>query len=143
MKARVVSAVGVALLGSVALVVVTNRSILRVCADPNNLPFSNDRLEGFENRLAEALAEDLNRSLEYVWWAERRRFIRHTLIAGECDAMMGVARTLESAHTSDSYYRSSYVFIWKHDRRGHSATIHRPASFAIKTYRPSAWLRAQ
>ena len=50
MKARVVSAVGVALLGSVALVVVTNRSILRVCADPNNLPFSNDRLEGFDRR---------------------------------------------------------------------------------------------
>src|SRR5262249_26112940 len=58
---------------------------LRVCADPNNLPFSNERLEGFENKLAELIAHDLNATLTYTWWAQRRGFIRNTLKAATCD----------------------------------------------------------
>src|SRR5690606_33616764 len=71
------------------------RRVLRVCADPNNLPFSNDRLEGLENRLASLIADDLGRALEWVWWAQRRGFLRNTLNAGACDVVMGVPASME------------------------------------------------
>src|ERR1700712_2998013 len=63
---------------------------LRVCADPNNLPFSNQQGEGLENKLAELLARELGAPLEYTWWAQRRGFIRNTLAAGRCDVVIGV-----------------------------------------------------
>jgi quinoprotein dehydrogenase-associated probable ABC transporter substrate-binding protein len=84
---------------------------LRVCADPNNLPFSNDRQEGFENALARLLATDLERPLAYVWWPQRRGFIRNTLNAGACDVVMGVPAGFDLALTTRAYYRSSYVFV--------------------------------
>jgi mxaJ protein len=85
--------------------------VLRVCADPNNLPFSNDDLEGFENRIAELVGEELNARIEYVWWAQRRGFIRNTLREGICDAVMGVPARLETTRTTAPYYTSSYVFV--------------------------------
>jgi mxaJ protein len=95
-------------------------SALRVCADPDNLPFSNARGEGFENRLAEQLAADLGRRLEYTWWAQRRGFLRNTLRAGRCDVVLGVPARLEGAWTTRPYYRSSYVFV---ERRGRGKAI--------------------
>src|SRR5437879_2623527 len=68
---------------------------VRVCADPNNLPFSNDAGEGFENRIAELLAHDLDVPLEYRWWAQRRGFVRNTLRAGDCDIVIGVPKGYE------------------------------------------------
>jgi quinoprotein dehydrogenase-associated probable ABC transporter substrate-binding protein len=91
-------------------------SPLRVCADPNNLPFSNDRREGFENKLADMLASDLGTSVHYTWWAQRRGFIRHTLNASECDVVMGVPSSFDLAQTSRPYYRSTYVFVSRRDR---------------------------
>ena len=90
---------------------------LRVCADPNNLPFSNARGEGFENKLAEMLAEDAGTRVEYTWWAQRRGFVRNTLRAGDCDVLMGVPTRFELAETTTPYYRSSYVFVSREDRR--------------------------
>jgi mxaJ protein len=90
---------------------------LRVCADPDNLPFSNARGEGFENRIAERLADDLGRRLEYTWWAQRRGFLRHTLRAGACDVVIGVPARMEGAWATRPYYRSSYVFVERRDRR--------------------------
>jgi mxaJ protein len=84
---------------------------LRVCSDPNNLPFSNQQGEGLENKLAELLARELGAPLEYTWWAQRRGFIRNTLAAGRCDVVMGVPKELELALTTQPYYRSSYVFV--------------------------------
>jgi mxaJ protein len=89
---------------------------LRVCADPDNLPFSDARGQGFENRLAEQLARDLGRPLTYTWWAQRRGFLRETLRAGRCDVILGVPARLEGAWTTRSYYRSSYVFVERRDR---------------------------
>ena len=63
---------------------------LRVCADPNNLPFSNQRLEGFENRIADLLARDMNPTVDYTWWAQRRGFILNTLKASDCDVVIGL-----------------------------------------------------
>jgi quinoprotein dehydrogenase-associated probable ABC transporter substrate-binding protein len=86
---------------------------LRVCADPNNLPFSNERGEGFENALAELIAADLGRRVQYTWWPQRRGFIRMTLNAGVCDVVMGLPEDFEMASTTDPYYRSSYAFVTK------------------------------
>jgi quinoprotein dehydrogenase-associated probable ABC transporter substrate-binding protein len=90
--------------------------VLRVCADPNNLPFSNERGEGFENKIAELLARDLNERLEYTWWAQRRGFFRSTLRAGVCDVVLGVPSSFELAATTAPYYRSTYVFVYRKDR---------------------------
>lgn len=90
--------------------------VIRVCADPNNLPFSNDAREGFENRIAELLAADRGVRLEYTWWAQRRGFIRNTLQAGACDVVMGVPSGYELTRTSRPYYRSTYVFTVRRDR---------------------------
>src|SRR3954470_20068294 len=68
---------------------------LRVCADPNNLPFSNEQQQGFENRIAELVARDLNAKLSYVWYAQRRGFTRNTLGANKCDAFIGVPPSLQ------------------------------------------------
>src|SRR5436190_6896926 len=92
------------------------RPLLRVCADPNNLPFSNARAEGFENRIAALLARDLGADLRYTWWAQRRGFVRNTLGAGECDVLVGAPARLQRVLTTTPYYRSSYVFVYRKDR---------------------------
>jgi mxaJ protein len=90
--------------------------VLRVCADPNNLPFSNQRGEGFENKIAELLAHDLGERVEYTWWAQRRGFFRNTLKAGICDVVIGLPSGFEMALTTKPYYRSTYVFLYRKDR---------------------------
>jgi mxaJ protein len=94
----------------------TAASELRVCADPNNLPFSNERQEGFENRIAEIVARDLNAKVRYTWWAQRRGFVRNTLNARECDILIGVPSSFERTSTTIPYYRSTYVFVTRRDR---------------------------
>jgi mxaJ protein len=89
---------------------------LRVCADPNNLPFSNEREEGLENRLAGILAAEMGARVEYTWWPQRRAFLRNTLRAGECDVVMGVPSSWELVHATQPYYRSTYVFVYPADR---------------------------
>jgi mxaJ protein len=88
---------------------------LRVCADPNNLPFSNAAREGFENKIVEVLAKDLGAEVTYTWWAQRRGFIRNTLKAGLCDLVPGVPAATEMLRTTAPYYRSSYVFLTRED----------------------------
>ncbi len=90
---------------------------LRVCADPNNLPFSNQRREGLENRLADLVAGEMGTSVSYVWWPQRRGFVRNTLGAGTCDVIMGVPTHLPSVLTTRPYYRSAYVFVTRADRK--------------------------
>ncbi len=96
---------------------------LRVCADPNNLPFSNARGEGFENKLASLVAGELGARVEYVWWAQRRGFIRNTLRANHCDVVMGVPTSLELTLPTRPYYRSTYAFLYKEGSR-----------FAVRTF---------
>jgi len=90
---------------------------LRVCADPNNLPFSDRAGAGFENRIAALLARDRHERLDYVWWAQRRGFVRNTLNAGVCDVVIGMPRDSETVRTTRPYYRSGYVFVTRQDRR--------------------------
>jgi quinoprotein dehydrogenase-associated probable ABC transporter substrate-binding protein len=100
---------------------------LRVCADPNNLPFSNEREEGFENRIAELIAREMHADVEYTWWAQRRGYIRNTLGAGACDVLIGVPVDLERVATTKPYYRSSYAFVYRADRGLRIASFDDPA----------------
>src|SRR6187549_3033397 len=79
--------------------------VLRVCADPNNLPYSNERQEGFENRIAELVAREMKAELQYVWWAQRRGYIRNTLRAGLCDLFIGMPTGLDMVLVTRPYYR--------------------------------------
>jgi mxaJ protein len=102
-------------------------STLRVCSDPNNLPFSSVRGDGFENRIADLLARDLGTTVEYTWWAQRRGFLRETLNAGKCDVVMGLPSGSETARTTTPYYRSTYVFVTRTSRRLRIASFDDPA----------------
>jgi len=85
--------------------------VLAVCADPANLPYSDDQLQGFENRLAELLAADLNATVRYTWNMQRRSFLRRTLHAGACDVVLGLPSGLQGVLQTRPYYTSSYVFV--------------------------------
>lgn len=89
---------------------------LRVCSDPNNLPFSNEARQGFENHIADVIGRDLNMPVQYTWWAQRRGFIRNTINAGLCDVVMGTPSSMDMLLTTRSYYRSTYVFVTRRDR---------------------------
>ena len=90
---------------------------LRVCADPNNLPFSNAAGEGFENQVVQLLAKDLGAQVRYTWWAQRRGAVRNTLNAGDCDVIPGMASSADMTGTTDPYYRSTYVFVSRADHK--------------------------
>lgn len=105
---------------------------LRVCADPNNLPFSNQQQQGFENKIAEIVARDLNAKLTYVWYAQRRGFARNTLNAHKCDLLVGIPASFDRVSTTVPYYRSTYVFVTRRDRRIKLASFDDPA---LKTLR--------
>jgi mxaJ protein len=105
--------------------------VLRVCADPNSLPFSNRAEAGFENELARLVAGALGKRLEYFWWAQRRGYIRNTLRAQRCDVVMAAPAGADRLLTTQPYYRSSYVFV---RRRGMPAlrTLDDPALRTLK-----------
>jgi quinoprotein dehydrogenase-associated probable ABC transporter substrate-binding protein len=90
--------------------------LLRVCSDPNNLPFSNAKGEGFENRLAQLIAGELHATVAYTWHAQRRGFVRETLRANQCDLIMGVPSSFELVLPTRPYYRSTYVFVQRATR---------------------------
>jgi mxaJ protein len=89
---------------------------LKVCADPNNLPFSNRAARGFENRIADMLGRELHERVEYTWWAQRRGFVRNTLNSGACDLVVGTIAGMDMLATTRPYYKSTYVFVSRRDR---------------------------
>ncbi|HXT14366.1 MAG TPA: substrate-binding domain-containing protein [Gemmatimonadaceae bacterium] len=91
------------------------REALRVCSDPNNLPFSDSLQHGFENRIASMLASDMHARLEYTWWPQRRGFVRNTLKAGDCDVVIGVPSGYDMVAATAPYYQSTYVFVTRAD----------------------------
>jgi mxaJ protein len=93
-----------------------NKRVLRITSDPNNLPFSNDRREGFENKIAELIAHELDATLEYSWRAQRRGFFRETLKENRCDVVLSVPAHFDMALTTAPYYRSTYVFVYRNNR---------------------------
>ena len=100
-------------------VIAEEREVFRVCADPNNLPFSNQARDGFENHLADLLARDLGMPVAYTWFPQRMGFIRNTLKARDpardgykCDVVMGVPQHYDRAITTEPYYRSTYALVY-------------------------------
>jgi len=110
----VASAVLTALVGQSSA---TNARKLRVCSDSNNLPFSNAQGEGFENKIAELIADDLHADLKYYWFAQRRGFIRNTLNAHNCDVVIGIPVQVELVRPTKPYYESGYVFVQRADAK--------------------------
>ena len=87
--------------------------VLRVCADPRNLPFSNEKGEGFENKLAELFAEKLQKKLDYMYFPQATGFVRMTLGAHRCDVIMGFPQGDELAQGTNPYYRTAYALVAK------------------------------
>jgi quinoprotein dehydrogenase-associated probable ABC transporter substrate-binding protein len=109
--------------------------VLRVCSDPNNLPYSNRAQQGFENKIAELIAADLHLSLEYTWFPQRMGFIQNTLKSWDddqqryrCDLVIGVPEGFDMSDTTQAYYRSSYALVVK--TTGPLANIHSPEQLA-------------
>jgi mxaJ protein len=121
-----------ALMGTCAIGQSQERTTLRVCADPNNLPFSDRNGRGFENKLAEMIATELQEHVAYTWWAQRRGFIRNTLKAGDCDVVVGVPFHYDLVTTTKPYYRSSYVFVSRADRNLRLTSLQDPRLHSLK-----------
>jgi mxaJ protein len=85
----------------------------RVCADPDNMPYSTQKGEGFENKIAEVLAKDLGKDLTYEFWLDRQGYLRNTINAQRCDVIIGMGSDVDSLRNSKPYYRSGYVFIYR------------------------------
>ena len=105
---------------------------LRVCADPNNLPFSNRKGEGLENHLAQLIATELKAGVQYTWYPQRRGFLRNTLAADSCDVVMGIPTGAERVLTTRPYYRSTYVFVSRKDRHLDVRSFDSPALKKLK-----------
>ncbi len=85
----------------------------RVCTDPDNLPFSNNKQEGFEDKIAAVLAKDLGKKLSFMYAFNRFGFLRNTIKAKRCDILMGVPPDYDPVMTSKPYYRTGHVFVWR------------------------------
>lgn len=106
---------------------IAERGQLRVCADGNNLPFSNRDGEGFENGIAEMMAEELGVPVSYVWAPQVMGFVRNTLDLGVCDVIIGVAAGYEQVQNTNAYYRSVYSLVVPEDSDLGATSLQDPA----------------
>ena len=98
--------------GSIELV---DPHVFRACADPRDLPFSNEAGEGFENKIAELFAHKLGKSVAYTFYPDATGFIRNTLNAHRCDVVLGIAQGDDLVQPTSPYYRTSYVAAYRQD----------------------------
>jgi len=115
-----------------AVFAATPDKALRVCADPNNLPFSNRSGQGFENKIAETIARELGEPVQYTWWPNKRNYPRNTLDAKRCDVILGVPADLGAALTTAPYYRSGYVAVYRKNSGLHIRSFDDPALRRLK-----------
>lgn len=119
---------------------------LRVCADPNNLPFSNDAEMGFENKIVELIANELGRKVQYTWFPQTVGFVRQTLRVRECDLIPGIATTSQLVQNTNPYYRSTYTMVYRADSGIKATSIEDPAiknkRFGVVAGTPPATLLA-
>lgn len=105
---------------------VLSRSELRVCADPNNLPFSNEQEQGFENKIAHVVGAELNLPVSYFWFPQVMGFVRNTLQARNCDLVIGTIAGGDIMQTTNPYYYSTYVMVVRSDRKDSLSGIDDP-----------------
>jgi quinoprotein dehydrogenase-associated probable ABC transporter substrate-binding protein len=95
---------------------IVDRSELKVCADPNNLPFSDEKQQGFENKIAELIGAELGLKVNYAWFPQVVGFVRNTLRARLCDLVMGTVAGDDIMQTTNPYYFTTYVMFYRSDR---------------------------
>jgi mxaJ protein len=134
----------VAIASAVALLCVPGRAVadaakpqaqgkeLRVCGDPNNMPFSNEKLEGIENRIAEVIAKDLGATVAYFWWPHQRGVVKRVLNAKHCDVMLGIPKGYDPVLWTKPYYRTGYVMVYRKDRKLKLRSLDDPALKTLK-----------
>jgi len=105
---------------------------LGVCADSNDLPMSNRKLQGFENKIAGLIAADLHATLRYTWYPQRRSFLRKTLKAGLCEVVMGVPASLQGISSTRPYYASTYAFVTARQRHSRALGFDDPELHSLK-----------
>jgi len=107
--------------------------VLHIASDPNNLPFSNEREEGFENKIAALIANDLGATIEYNWFAQRRGFFREAVKHGPSDIVMGVPTVdFERVLPTRPYYRSTYCFVYRKSSPAQIKSFDDPALHKLK-----------
>ena len=100
---------------------------IRVCADPDNLPYSNEERQGFENKIAEVIAQELGASLDYYWWPAQMGMVRNTLQKDRCDVLISIPMGFDPVLWTKPYYRSSYLLAYRSDRKLGVRTLDDPA----------------
>jgi mxaJ protein len=105
---------------------------IRVCADPDNLPYSNQELQGFENKIAELVAQELGTTVSYYWWPHQMGLIRKTLQANQCDVLIAIPKGYDLVLWTKPYYRSTYLLAYRKDRNLGVRSLDDPA---LKTMR--------
>src|SRR5271166_2842913 len=95
---------------------VVDRSELKVCCDPNNLPFSDEKQGGFENKIAALIGAELGLKVDYAWFPQVIGFVRNTLRAHLCDLVMGTVAGDEVMQTTNPYYFTTYVMFYRSDK---------------------------
>lgn len=109
-----------------------DRSELRVCADPNNLPYSDEKKEGFENKIAELIGAELDLKVDYVWFPQVIGFVRNTLRAHLCDLVVGTVAGDEIMQTTNPYYFTTYVMFYRSDKGFDFAGPHDPRLASLR-----------
>jgi mxaJ protein len=108
------------------------KKALRVCGDPNNMPFSNQKLEGIENEIAAVLAKDLGWEVEYVWWSHQRGLVRRVLNTERCDVLVGIPKGYDLVRWTKPYYRTGYVMAYRKDRIAEVRSLDDPRLKTLK-----------
>jgi mxaJ protein len=108
------------------------QSPLRVCADPDNLPFSNAHGEGFENRIAQMVGSYMGEDVEFVWQRMGRGFVREYIDKGKCDLVIGIPSAFRPLLTTQPYYRSSFFFLTRRSAKFHPSSLDDPQLKSIR-----------
>ena len=118
--------------GETAAAGAADQHVLRVCGDPNNMPFSNRKLEGIENEIAAVVAKELGWELQYVWWPHQRGLVKRVLNTGRCDVLVGIPKGYDMVRWTKPYYRTGYVIAYRKDRVAEIRSLDDPQLRTLK-----------
>jgi len=132
----VVSSIGLASVvfprGETAAAGAADQHVLRVCGDPNNMPFSNQKFEGIENQIAAVVAKELGWEVQYVWWAHQRGLVKRVLNTERCDVLVGIPKGYDLVRWTKPYYRTGYVIAYRKDRIAEIRSLDDPQLKTLK-----------
>ena len=132
MKRAALSLLLLASLAAPARADTASKDVLRVCADPDDLPYSSEDGRGFENRIVGLVARDLDAELRYYWLPQWRGYARKTLLQGHCDVIPGIPADVDNVLTTDAYYRGTYAFVYSPRRFAHLVSLDDPRLRSVR-----------